>query len=159
VAIKITGLKHWPWRAVGQIETVLEVLAQSRRDKRAAKRLLRKLPKRQCRAPRAMVPDKLPSYGAAKREVIPGIEHRQHKGPEQLAGELTPANATKREVGSVRLDSRNPLQPVRRANAARSSSDRLRQSECHESGREGQADHALHTFGCEIELDRGIELP
>ncbi len=27
-----------------------------------------------------MVTDKLPSYGAAKREVMPGVEHRQHKG-------------------------------------------------------------------------------
>ena len=59
---------------------VLDVLVQSRRDKRAAKRLLRKLPKRQCRAPRVMITDKLPSYGAAKREVMPGVEHRQHKG-------------------------------------------------------------------------------
>jgi putative transposase len=53
---------------------------QSRRDKRAAKRLLRKLLKRQCRAPRVMVTDKLASYGAAKRELMPGIEHRRHKG-------------------------------------------------------------------------------
>lgn len=52
----------------------------SRRDKRAAKRLLRKLLKRQCRAPRVMITDKLPSYGAAKREVMPGVDHRQHRG-------------------------------------------------------------------------------
>ena len=59
---------------------VLDVLVQSRRDKRAARRLLRKLLKRQCRAPRVMVTDKLPSYGAAKRELMPGVEHRKHKG-------------------------------------------------------------------------------
>ncbi len=41
---------------------------------------LRKLLKRQCRAPRVMVTEKLPSYGAAKREVMAGVEHRQHKG-------------------------------------------------------------------------------
>ena len=58
---------------------VLDVLVQSRRDKRAAKRLLRKPLKRQCRALRVMITDKLPSYGAAKREVMPGVEHRQHK--------------------------------------------------------------------------------
>src|SRR5919112_2039 len=45
-----------------------------------AKRLLRKLLKRQCRAPRVMITDKLPSYGAAKQEVMPGVEHRRHKG-------------------------------------------------------------------------------
>ena len=80
VAIKIAGAKHWLWRAVDQTGMVLDVLVQRRRDKRAAERLLRKLLKRQCRAPRVMVTDKLPSYGAAKREVMPGVEHRQHKG-------------------------------------------------------------------------------
>jgi putative transposase len=55
-------------------------LVQSRRDTRAAKRLLRKLLKRQCRAPRVMVTDKLASYGAARREVMPSVEHRKHKG-------------------------------------------------------------------------------
>jgi putative transposase len=80
VAIKIAGVQHWLWRAVDQNGMVLDVLVQSRRDKRAAKRLLHKLLKRQCRAPRVMVTDKLPSYGAAKREVMPGVEHRRHKG-------------------------------------------------------------------------------
>ena len=36
--------------------------------------------KKQMRAPRVMITDKLASFGAAKREVMPGIEHRQHKG-------------------------------------------------------------------------------
>src|ERR671929_1202740 len=80
VAIKIAGQKHWVWRAVDQDGLVLDILVQSRRDKRAAKRLLRKLLKRQCRAPRVLITDKLPSYGAAKREMMPGVEHRQHKG-------------------------------------------------------------------------------
>jgi putative transposase len=80
VALKIAGQKHWLWRAVDQNGIVLDILVQSRRDKDAAKRLLRKLLKRQCRAPRVMVTDKLGSYSAAKRELIPGVEHRQHKG-------------------------------------------------------------------------------
>jgi putative transposase len=41
---------------------------------------LRKLLKKQMRPPRVMITDKLASYGAAKREVMPGIEHRQHRG-------------------------------------------------------------------------------
>src|ERR687895_419278 len=53
VAIKIAGARHWLWRAVDQNGLVLDVLVQKRRDKRAAKRLLRKLLKRQCRAARA----------------------------------------------------------------------------------------------------------
>src|SRR5215212_8782246 len=80
VVIKIAGVTHWLWRAVDQTGMVLDVLVQSRRDKRAAKRLLRKLLKRQCRAPRVMITDKLGSYSAAKQELMPGVEHRQHKG-------------------------------------------------------------------------------
>ena len=80
VAIKIAGVQHRLWRAVDQNGMVLDVLVQSRRDKRAAERLPRKLLRRQCRAPRVMVTDKLPSYGAAKKDLLPGVEHRQHKG-------------------------------------------------------------------------------
>ena len=80
VVLKISGVKHWLWRAVDQTGIVLDVLVQRRRDKQAAKRLLRKLLKKQMRPPRVMITDKLASYGAAKREIMPGIEHRQHKG-------------------------------------------------------------------------------
>ncbi len=80
VAIRIAGVKHWLWRAVDQTGMVLDVLVQKRRDKRAAKRLLRKLLKRQGRPPRVMITDKLPSYGAAKQDLVPGVEHRRHKG-------------------------------------------------------------------------------
>ena len=55
VVLKIAGKKHYLWRAVDQHGVVLDVLVQSRRDKKAAKRLLRKLLKRQCRAPRVMI--------------------------------------------------------------------------------------------------------
>ena len=81
VAITIAGKKHWLWRAVDQEGYVLDVLVQSRRNKKAAKRLLRKLLKKQERPPRVLITDKLRSYAAAKREIImPGVEHRQHKG-------------------------------------------------------------------------------
>jgi putative transposase len=48
--------------------------------RKAATRLLRKLPKRQGRAPRVMITDKLASYPAAKKHLMPGVEHRRHKG-------------------------------------------------------------------------------
>ncbi len=78
--LTISGVKHWLWRAVDQTGMVLDILVQSRRNARAAKRLLRKLLKKQTRPPRVMVTDKLASYGAAKREVMPSVEHRKHKG-------------------------------------------------------------------------------
>src|SRR4051812_22170062 len=80
VVITIAGKKHWLWRAVDQEGFVLDVLVQSRRDKKAAKRLLRKLLTKQGWAPRVLITDKLKSYAAAKREIMPGVEHRQHKG-------------------------------------------------------------------------------
>jgi putative transposase len=80
VVITIAGKKHWLWRAVDQDGIVLDVLVRSRRDKRAAKRLLRKLLKRQGRTPRVMVTDKLASYPAARKDLMPGVEHRRHKG-------------------------------------------------------------------------------
>ncbi len=80
VVITIAGTRHWLWRAVDQHGRVLDVLVQGRRDKRAAKRLLRQLLKKQGRPPRVLITDKLASYPAAKRELLPGVEHRRHKG-------------------------------------------------------------------------------
>ncbi|MDL2403113.1 IS6 family transposase [Rhizobium mayense] len=80
VVISIRGKMHRLWRAVDQDGFVLEVLVQSRRNVKAAKRLMRKLLKGQGQTPRVMITDKLRSYDAAKREVMPGVEHRSHKG-------------------------------------------------------------------------------
>src|SRR6266404_1341063 len=63
VVVSIAGKKHWLWRAVDQDGFVLDILVQSRRDKKAAKRLFRKLLKKQGRAPRVLITDKLRSYG------------------------------------------------------------------------------------------------
>jgi len=73
MVVSIKGQKYWLWRAV-------DALLQSRRDKRAALRLMYKLLKGQETPPRVIVTDKLRSYDAAKREIMPGIEHRSHKG-------------------------------------------------------------------------------
>jgi putative transposase len=43
VVLKIAGKKHWLWRAVDQDGIVLDVLVQSRRDKRAAKCVLARI--------------------------------------------------------------------------------------------------------------------
>ena len=80
VFIKIHGTDHYLWRAVDQDGTVLDILVQSRRNKKAAKRFFRKLLKGLQYVPRVIVTDKLKSYSAAKAEIMPGVEHRQHKG-------------------------------------------------------------------------------
>lgn len=79
VVIRIKGRSHWLWRAVDAEGNVLEILIQSRRNKAAAHRFLRKLMKRWGQ-PRVLVTDKLRSYGTAKAQIAPGVEHRQHKG-------------------------------------------------------------------------------
>lgn len=80
VVITIAGQKHWLWRAVDQDGYVLDEIVQSRRDTKAAKRLLRRLLKRQRRPPKRLITDKLGSYAAAHRQVMPAVEHRSHKG-------------------------------------------------------------------------------
>ena len=54
---------------------MLDILLQKRKDKRAAKRFFRKLLKGQRELPVDITTDKLPSYGAAMREVMPSIAH------------------------------------------------------------------------------------
>ena len=70
------GEHHYLWRAMDQDGNVLDILVQRRRDKRAAKRFFRKLLKGLTYVPRVIVTDKLKSYGATKRELLPGVEHR-----------------------------------------------------------------------------------
>src|SRR5690348_12398454 len=80
VVLTIRGKKHYLWRAVDQDGNVLDILVQSRRNKRAAKKFFRKLLKGLEYVPRVIITGKLKSYAAAKREILPGVEHRQHKG-------------------------------------------------------------------------------
>jgi putative transposase len=80
VVISIAGKKHWLWRAVDQNGFVLDEIVQNRRDTKAAKRLLIRLLKKAGMPPKRIITDKLRSYGAAKREVMPAVEHRSHKG-------------------------------------------------------------------------------
>jgi len=79
VFLTIKGERQYLWRAVDQDGNVLDILVQRRRDKKAAKKFFRKLLKGLLYVPRVIVTDKLKSYGAAKREILPGVEHRQHR--------------------------------------------------------------------------------
>jgi len=79
VFLTMKGERHYVWRAVDQDGNVLDILVQSRRDKKAAKKFFRKLLKGCQYAPQVIIMDKLESYGATKREMVPGVEHRQHR--------------------------------------------------------------------------------
>lgn len=65
LVVLINGRRMFIWGAVDQEGEVLDVLAQKRRNKRAALKLLRKLLCKQGYAPDQFVTDGLLSYGAA----------------------------------------------------------------------------------------------
>jgi len=69
VFVSINGKRMYLWRAVDNEGEVLDILVQSRSNKNAALKLMRKLMKNQGFIPGAFVTDKLPSYGAALREL------------------------------------------------------------------------------------------
>ena len=73
--VNIRGQQHYLWRAVDQDGDVIDILVQPRRDRRAAERFFRKLLKGQGREPRRLVTDKLRSYAAAQRTVMPSVIH------------------------------------------------------------------------------------
>ena len=80
VRVVIRGRVRWLWRVVDRHGAVSGETLQRRRDRRAARRLLTRLLKRQGWRPRRIVTDRLPSHGAAKREAAPTLEHRARKG-------------------------------------------------------------------------------
>ena len=73
--VNIQGRQQYLWRAVDQDGDVIDILVQSRRDRRAAERFLRRLLKGQGREPRRLITDKLRSYAAAHRTVLPSVVH------------------------------------------------------------------------------------
>ena len=79
VFLKINGRLHYLWRAVDQDGDLLDILVQSRRDKKAAKKFCRKLLKGLRYVPRVIITDKLKSYSAARAELMSSVEHHQHK--------------------------------------------------------------------------------
>src|ERR687892_637917 len=77
MVISIQGRRMYLWRAVDSEGEVLDLLVQSKRDTKAALRLMRKLLKKQGFAPDELVTDKLGSYGAARRELRLSCRHEQ----------------------------------------------------------------------------------
>jgi putative transposase len=75
-ASRLSGISTKP---KPRARVVLDILVQRRRNTQAAKKIFRKLLKGLTYVPRVLITDKLKSYGAAKREILPSVEHRQHK--------------------------------------------------------------------------------
>ena len=75
VFVTINGQRQYLWRAVDQDGDVIDILVQSRRNCRSAERFFRKLLKGQGKVPFRLVTDKLKSYGAALRTIMPSVNH------------------------------------------------------------------------------------
>ncbi len=101
MVLTIRSQKHSLWRAVAQDGNVPDILVQSRRNKKAAKRFFRKLLKGLQYVPRVIITDKLRRYGAAKREILPGVGHQQHKRREYSGRELAPTHTSAREENAT----------------------------------------------------------
>jgi len=78
VFITIQGQQQYLWRAVDQDGDVMDILVQPRRNQQAAERFFRRLLKGEGRVPRWLVTDKLRSYDAAHRTVMPTVDHINH---------------------------------------------------------------------------------
>jgi putative transposase len=77
--MRIHGTRHYLWRAVDQDGNILDVLVQRGRDQTGAKQFFRKRLNDLTYIPRVIITDQLRRYGAAIRESLPSIEHRQHR--------------------------------------------------------------------------------
>ena len=80
MAVRIGGKLMYLWRAVDAEGEVLDVLLQAKRDTKAARKLMRKLLKKQGMVPDEWVTDKNPAYGAALRALkLTGVPHTRRK--------------------------------------------------------------------------------
>jgi putative transposase len=117
VFVKIDGKQHYLWRAVDQDGEVVDVYLQSRRDGRSAKRFFRRLLKKHGSEPRKIVTDKLRSYGAAHREIIPDTIHDTTQYANNRA-ELSHQPTRVREQGMRRFKSLQQAQRFLSVHAA-----------------------------------------
>jgi len=79
VVITIRGKKYWLWRAIDADGDVLDILVQTRRNAKAAKRFFRRLIT-QLGEPRVVITDKLRSDIKPVSALTSQADHRAHKG-------------------------------------------------------------------------------
>ena len=79
VVITIRGKKHWLWRAIDADGDILDILVQTRRNAKAARRFFKRLVA-EFGEPRVVITDKLRSYIKPIKELAANADHRAHKG-------------------------------------------------------------------------------
>jgi len=145
VFLRIQGKTHYLWRAVDQHGNVLDILVQSRRSARAAKRFFRRLLKGLQYVPRVIVTDKLRSYAAAKREVLPGVEHRQSRYLNNRA-EVSHQPTRRRERQMQRFKSARHAQRFRSTHARIHNHFQLRRHHLSAAEHRTAREAAFHTW-------------
>ena len=108
VYLKIDGHMAYLWRAIDAEGEVLDVLVQSKRNKRAALNLMRKLLKKYEFVPDKLVTDDLKSYTAAVKDL--GIAKRHERGRWRNNRAENSHQSTGDEIGRCRV-SRVRAQP------------------------------------------------
>jgi putative transposase len=73
--VRINGQQQYLWRAVDQDGDVIDILLQPHRDRRAAERFFQRLLRREGKEPLRIITDRLKSYGAALRTMLPHVAH------------------------------------------------------------------------------------
>ena len=79
VVIPINGVKYWLWRAVDARGDTLDILVQTHRNAKAARRFMARLIA-QFGQPRVVITDKLRTYFKPIAHQAPDADHRAHKG-------------------------------------------------------------------------------
>jgi putative transposase len=110
MVVRIGGRRMYLWRAVDNEGEVLDMLVQTRRNKRAARKLLRKLLKNQHMRPESIVTDGLTSYGAAISELGCADRHRPGRLRKNNRAENSHLPIRRRERKQQRFKSRGSAQ-------------------------------------------------
>ena len=90
--MSIAGKRMYLWRAVNGEGEVLDILVQSRRNKKAALKLMYRLLKKKGFVPDAVVTDKLPSYGAVLKDL--GLARRHDFGGRKVTSAVSDCSQT-----------------------------------------------------------------
>ena len=109
VFVTMQGRQQFLWRTVDEDGDVIDIFVQSRRNRRAAARFFRKLLKRQGSEPRRLITDKLRSYSAAHRTVMPSVIHSTRQSENNRA-EVSHQPTRQRERQMRRFKSAAQLQ-------------------------------------------------